>query len=271
MQHRLVVVLAVLGCSQPVRVPPKPDPGVAVPLAIGETFRLASTVLGEQRVINVYLPPGYAKGAERYPVLYALDGGIAEDFPHVTGQIDVSIKNELIRPVIVVGIENTVRRRDLVGPTTIDEEKQMAPQAGGADRFRRFLREELKPQIAARYRTTAESAIVGESLAGLFVIETLLVEPALFDRYVAVDPSVWWNHQAAARSAEAKFAAWSGPPKALFVATAEMQEGITILLDAAKAHPPAGLAIHHAPMPEHKHGTIFPFAALVGFRLLLAR
>ncbi|MDX2089755.1 MAG: alpha/beta hydrolase-fold protein [Kofleriaceae bacterium] len=55
---------------------------------------------------------------------------------------------------------------------------------------------ELKPQIAARYRVTSEIAIIGESAAGLFVLETLLVEPSLFDAYIAVDPSVWWNQQA---------------------------------------------------------------------------
>lgn len=57
-------------------------------------------------MINVYLPPGYAAGAERYPVLYLPDGGLAEDFPQISGLVDVSIKNGVIRPVIVVGIEN---------------------------------------------------------------------------------------------------------------------------------------------------------------------
>src|SRR5688572_11437780 len=120
MPSRLAAALVLaFACTQ--RVPPKPtptspDPGGAVPLAIGETFRLDSRVLGQQRVINVYLPPGYAEGKGRFPVLYALDGGIKEDFPHVVGHIDVSIKNAVIWPMIVVGIENIERRHDLAGP-----------------------------------------------------------------------------------------------------------------------------------------------------------
>jgi hypothetical protein len=247
-------------------------PGVR-PLAIGETFTLDSRVLGERRVINVYLPPDYATSGQRYPVLYMPDGGIKEDFPHISGLIDVSIKNAVIRPFLVVGIENTERRRDLVGPTAVANERAAAPHAGGSDRFRQFLRDELKPQIAARYRTTPESALVGESLAGLFVVETLVVDPTLFDSYIAVDPSVWWNEQAVVRGAAARFDAWSVAPKRLYVATGdlpEMQAGVAILLAAVRDHHPAGLDVHDDPLPAEHHNTIFPVAALRGFRALFA-
>src|ERR1043166_288613 len=192
----LVFVLAA-GCAHAAPVPARPaPPSSASPLTLGETFQLESKILGERRAINVYLPPGCSRAAARCPVLYMPDGGLDEDFPHILGDLDVSIKNEVIRPVILVGIPNTERRRDLVGPTTVAEEQKAAPHAGGAERFRRFLREELKPAIAARYRGPWESAISGESRPGLFVLETLLVEPDLFDHYVAVDPSGWWNQQA---------------------------------------------------------------------------
>lgn len=267
---RLVgIALVVAGCSRGAPPAAPRDPSVAVPVAIGETFQLESKVLGERRVINVYLPPGYAKGTATYPVLYMPDGGIAEDFPHVVGGVDVSIKNAVIRPLIVVGIENTERRRDLPGPTTVEEEKKNAPHAGGSDRFRAFLRDELKPAIAARYRVTPETAIIGESLAGLFVIETLLLEPSLFDAYIAVDPSVWWNRQTLVHSAGAKLATWREAPKTLFVATAdykETQDAVGVLLDAIATTAPAGLTVKHAPMPEEQHSTIYPFAGLRGVR-----
>jgi enterochelin esterase-like enzyme len=127
---------------------------------------------------------------------------MTEDFPHVVGSVDVSIKNAVIRPIIVVGVQNTERRRDLVAATVVAEEREAAPHAGGADRFRAFLRDELRPAIAARYRTSAETAIIGESLAGLFALETFVVEPTLFDAYIAVDPSVWWNGSRPPRRAE---------------------------------------------------------------------
>jgi predicted alpha/beta superfamily hydrolase len=259
------LVLAGCGrtCPQPAVVPELPE----------TSFRVMSRVLGEERIVNVYLPPGYAESQERYPVLYMPDGGLDEDFPHISGHLDVSIKNAVIRPVILVGVKNTVRRRDLAGPTSVEEEKKIAPLAGGADRFRQFLREELKPWVASRYRVTAESGIIGESLAGLFVVETLVVEPSLFDLYIAADPSVWWNQFAVVKAAEARFAAWREPPKQLFVATAdhkEMQEGVAAIVAAIERSKPPGLTVHHAPMPDEHHNTIFPFAALRGIRTLFA-
>jgi predicted alpha/beta superfamily hydrolase len=154
----------------------------AAPLVIGETFTLQSKVLSETRRINVYLPPGYAEAPDaRFPVLYMPDGGLAEDFLHVAGLVQVSVGNGTMRPCVLVGIENTQRRRDLTGPTQNEEDKKIAPRVGGSAAFRRFLRDELMPDVKARYRTTDETGIVGESLAGLFVIETFLLEPDLFD------------------------------------------------------------------------------------------
>ena len=269
----LVLIVAFAGCAASSPPRPAPPQGPA-PLVLGETFTLDSKVLRERRVINVYLPPGYAAGTERYPVLYMPDGGMKEDFQHVTGVIDVSIKNEVIRPVIVVGIENTERRRDLTGPTTVAKEREAAPHAGGADRFRELLRTELKPHIAAHYRVTAESAIVGESLAGLFVVDTLLVEPTLFDAYIAIDPSLQWNEQALVRTAAARFAAWSGGARRLYVATAdepEIQAGVAVLLAALAEHKPSGLVWQHLPLPHEHHSTIYPVAAVQAFRVIFAR
>ena len=154
----------------------------AAPLTIGETFTLQSKALDETRRINVYLPPGYAESADkRFPVLYMPDGGLAEDFLHVAGLVQVSVGNGTMRPFVLVGIENTERRRDLSGPTQNEEDRKIAPRVGGSATFRKFLRDELMPDVRARYRTTDETAIVGESLAGFFVIETFLLEPDLFD------------------------------------------------------------------------------------------
>ena len=168
----------------------------ATPLVMGETFTIDSTILGETRHINVYLPPGYAESRDvRVPVLYMLDGGMAEDFLHIAGLVQVSVSNHTMRPFLLVGVENTQRRRDLTGPTKNEEDKKIAQVVGKSAAFRHFIREELMPQVKERYRTTNETAIVGESLAGLFVVETFLLDPELFYTYVAVDPSLWWNNQ----------------------------------------------------------------------------
>jgi predicted alpha/beta superfamily hydrolase len=119
-----------------------------VPLAMGQTFTIQSGVLGETRRINVYVPPAYRDSATlRLPVLYMPDGGIEEDFLHMAGLVQVSVGNGTMRPFILVGIENTARRRDLTGPTTRAEDKKIAPKVGGSAAFRQFIREELMPTV----------------------------------------------------------------------------------------------------------------------------
>jgi predicted alpha/beta superfamily hydrolase len=169
-----------------------------------DSLTVLSRALGETRRINVHTPVGYGSSTRsRFPVLYMPDGGIDEDFPHVVNTVDSLIALRLIRPMIVVGIPNTERRRDLTGPTRVAKDSTIARHVGGSAAFRRFIRDELMPAIDARYRTTTERAIIGESLAGLFVVETFLREPSLFDEYIAFDPSLWWNNGALVDSARA--------------------------------------------------------------------
>lgn len=249
----------------------RPAPG-ATPLAIGETFTIASTVLGETRRINVYLPPPYAdSAAQRFPVLYMPDGGLGEDFLHVAGLVQVSVGNGTMRPMVLVGIENTERRRDLTGPTEVAQDRTIAPRVGGSAAFRQFLRTELIPEVERRYRTTAERAIIGESLAGLFVVETFFLEPGLFDAYIALDPSLWWNGGALVAAAGGRFRAGAGRGKALYLASS--REPVLARLTGELAgiiarETPAGLAWLYQPMPEETHGTIYHPAALRAIRRL---
>lgn len=240
----------------------------ATPLVIGETFTLQSKVLGESRRINVYLPPGYAEApTQRFPVLYMPDGGLAEDFLHVAGLVQVSVGNGTMRAFVLVGIENTERRRDLTGPTQNEEDKKIAPRVGGSASFRNFLRSELMPDVVARYRTTDETAIVGESLAGYFVVETFVLEPDLFDTYIAIDPSVWWNDAALVKTAADRLRAQQKLDKALWLAGSGEQRGALDRFAAAvQANAPQGLSWHYEPMPQEKHSTIYHPAALKAFR-----
>ena len=147
------------------------------PLVIGDTFTIASKILGETRRIDVYLPPGDDEGAGApLPVLYMPDGGMGEDFLHVAGLVQVSVGNGTMRPFLLVGIENTERRRDMTGPTSVEEDWKIAPHVGGSAAFRAFIRNESMPAMESRYRATRERAVVGESLAGLFVVETLFLD-----------------------------------------------------------------------------------------------
>ena len=248
------------------------DAEQSAPLIIGDTFSVESKAVGEKRRINVYLPPGYAESGEtRFPVLYMPDGGIAEDFLHVAGLVQVSVGNGTMRPFILVGIENTERRRDMTAPTENADDKKIAPRVGGSEAFRKFVRSELMPQVKARYRTTGESAVVGESLAGLWVVETFLLEPDLFDTYIAFDPSLWWNNQHLVKAASETLSEHGKLEKTLYIATSA--EGTPELaqrfIEAVKKSAPAGIRVTYEKMPEEKHATIYHPAALKAFRALI--
>jgi uncharacterized protein len=248
----LVFVSASLNAQD---TPPRED---SVP--VHDTFAVASAVLGESRLINVHTPRGYqTSAAARFPVLYMPDGGIDEDFPHVVNTVDSLIALGVIRPVIVVGIPNTQRRRDLTGATRIAADSAIAPRVGGSAAFRRFIRDELIPAVQTRYRTTGERGIVGESLAGLFVVETFLREPVLFTHYVAFDPSLWWNAGALVDSASVFLRANAGSPRTLYLASSrdDIDARTTQLADTLRAVAPAKLRWVHEPRTDLTHATIF--------------
>lgn len=240
------------------------------PLAVGETFTVESKVLGESRRINVYMPAAYVQAPDvKLPVLYLLDGGLQEDFLHMAGLVQVSAGNETMRPFIAVGIENTARRRDLTPPTSNPEDKKIAPVVGGSAQFRRFLRSELMPVVKARYRTTEETAIVGESLAGLFVLDTLFFEPELFNAYIAIDPSLWWNKGELVKRAAERMPGIAG--RSLYFACGNDSEMVLLTQQLANLlafNAPRNVDWHYEPMPAESHGTIFHPAALRAFRYL---
>ncbi|QKW55823.1 alpha/beta hydrolase-fold protein [Stenotrophomonas sp. NA06056] len=250
---------------------PSAQSAAATPLVIGETFTIESKALGETRRINVYRPQPWGLDPKTpLPVLYMPDGGIGEDFLHVAGLVQVLTGNGSMRPFLLVGIENTERRRDMTGPSSEAEDRKIAPRIGGSAAFRDFLRDELMPQVRQRYPTTDERALIGESLAGLFVVETLLQEPTLFNSYIALDPSLWWNRSAllsgagkqlpsVARSGARLFLASSGQPE-----LAASSARLAALLQQSS---PATL-VKYQPLPEETHATIYHPAALQALRAL---
>ena len=245
----------------------------AAPLSIGETFTVESRVLHETRRINVWVPPVYADSAGvRLPVLYMPDGGVGEDFLHIAGLLQVSIGNGTMRPFLLVGIENTERRRDLTGPTTVESDRKIAPRVGGSEAFRRFIRTELMRLVRSRYRTTGETAIMGESLAGLFVVETFFLESRLFDTYIAFDPSLWWNAHQLVDQAPDRVRSIDVRGRALYLASSrdDIDQLTTRLADLLRGQAPAELTWHFEPMPEESHATIYHPAAIRALRRLFA-
>lgn len=159
----------------------------------------------------------------------------------------------------------------MTGPTESAKDKEIAPRVGGSEAFRKFVREELMPEVKARYRTTDETAVVGESLAGLFVVETLLLEPELFDSYLAFDPSLWWNNEHLLKTAPEQSDKSGKLEKTLyFAASSDMGDLGHRFADILKTSAPPGIHWHFEPMPEEKHATIYHPAALKAFRAVFA-
>ena len=230
--------------------------------AAAEQFKVESAVLKETRVINVYTPPGYT-GEARFPVLYMPDGGLEEDFPHVSAAIDAAIKAGEMRPFLLIGIENTERRRDVTGPTEVESDRTIALRVGGSAAFRRFIADELMPQVRSRYRTTDETAIIGESLAGLFIVETFFLEPELFDTYIALSPSLWWNKEELVGKAAERLKARPDLRATLFLSSAGDDVGPEAgrLAEILRAHAPGGLKWQYKPRPDLRHDNIYRSSA----------
>lgn len=248
--------LAAAGLFLIAAAPTAPAPsGEAI--TIGKSYRIRSVALGGERVLNIHLPAGYAKSpAKTYPVLYLLDGGLDQDFVHIVGTSELGGAWGRQQEAIVVGIESKDRRSELVGPTRDPALLAKYPTAGHSAEFRRFIRESVKPFVAARFRTNGQDGVIGESLAGLFIVETWLRDPDLFGAYAAISPSLWWDQEALTREAVALI----GPRQAgkrLYLATAD--EGADAQIGVDRLVSALGRAREwcYAPRGDLTHSTIY--------------
>lgn len=168
------------------------------PFTIGETISSYSNILEEDRALNIYLPASYSKTSDKkYPVIYLLDGSADEDFIHVAGLVQFGSFSwiQMIPETIVVGIGNVDRKRDFTYPTNNARDKQEFPTTGGSANFIAYLEQELLNHIERNYRTTGERTLIGQSLGGLLATEILLKKSELFDNYIIVSPSLWWDDE----------------------------------------------------------------------------
>lgn len=258
--------------------PARPAPAEAgSPILIGRSYVVPSAVLQGTRRVNVYLPPHYGAPRRRFPVLFLLDGGADEDFHHITGLVAISSAYGTTEEMIVVGIEGVDRRHDLTSASSDPDDLKVAPTSGGAAAYRRFLVDELQPWVAAHYGQPARTVLIGESLAGLFALETALREPAAFNDYIAVSPSLWWDRQSLSREAAADLAKGRFEGRRLWLASAdegsyspEMAAATERLVAALKTAAPRGLAWTYTPFPHETHATIYHPAAMAALRALFA-
>ena len=163
--------------------PPTGTPGAVV----SRTIEFPSKILNETRRLLISLPKGYDRSTEAYPILYLMDGAEQIEMVGALARA-LSAQGSVIPELIVVGITNTDRERDL----TFEKSPAGAPMptAGGAANFLRMIREEIIPLVEKSFRTAPFRILHGHSLGGYVASKTFLNDPRAFNAYIAVSSSL---------------------------------------------------------------------------------
>lgn len=263
---------------------PRTPPGASQPFVLGVTETLRSGVLREERLLNIYLPTDYnPRDTTRYSVIYLLDGGADEDFIHVAGAVQFLTFPWIaqVPKSIVVGIANTDRRRDFTFPTTMAAQKERFPTTGGSANFMTFLEKELQPYIERTYPTNGSTMLIGQSLGGLLATEILLKKPAMFDKYLIISPSLWWNNGLLLELESEVITERFTKPTDVYIAVGKegvvaadvprvMEVDANLLADRLKRGESKALRVHFDYFPEEDHATVGHLAVFKGLKRLFA-
>ncbi len=252
------------------------------PFILGVIQEIQSKELAEKRILNIYLPEGYNQDdTTTYPVIYLLDGSADEDFIHIVGLVQFN-SFEWINQVpksIVVGIATVDRRRDFTFPTTIQEDKKSYSTAGHSDKFIYFIEKELQPLIETKYKTNKDKTIIGQSLGGLLATEMLLKKPTLFNKYIIVSPSLWWDNGSLLNLESTLLLDHFNQQTAIYIGVGK--EGLTptamprvmevdanVLADKLKGAQHENVKVYFDYLPLENHATIMHQAVFNAFRFL---
>jgi uncharacterized protein len=231
-------------------------------VSIGESRRIHSSQLNEDREYKVYLPDSYKWAKEkRYPVLYLLDG--ESHFFHTAASVDFLSAQGEIPEMIVVAIASTVRVRDF---TQTDWSSHWVG-GGGADKFRAFLSKELIPEIDRTYRTQDFRVLFGHSAGGQFALYCLTSDPTLFQAYFALSPSLDWDDELPLRSLESYFTSTQTMKTFVYVGRGDDYAGGKALADFNKlveilGKAPQGARSQIRSFPDETHTTL-PLLGLI--------
>lgn len=248
------------------------------PFVLGIIDEIQSAELGEKRILNIYLPEGYnpAESTE-YPLVYLLDGGADEDFIHIVGLYQFNSFSWVKRAPksIIVGIVNVDRRRDFTFPTMVKEEKEKFPTTGHSDKFIAFIERELQPFIEKKYKANGSRTIIGESLGGLLATEVLFKKPSLFDKYIIISPSLWWDNGSLLNAKpdiiHQKTDVYIGVGKEGLTPTAVprvMEVDANLLAEKIRKSENKSVTVHFDYLPQEDHATIGHQAVFNALRLL---
>ncbi|MGB4846631.1 MAG: alpha/beta hydrolase-fold protein, partial [Saprospiraceae bacterium] len=258
------------------------QPNTSQPFILGSIEEIQSTQLGEKRILNIYLPDGYIQDdTTHYPVIYLLDGGADEDFIHIVGLVQFNNFPWINRvpKSIVVGIANTDRKRDFTYPTTIIEDQMKYPTTGHSDRFIAFVEKELQPFIDGQYKTNRSRMIIGQSLGGLVATEILFKKPYLFNKYIIISPSLWWDNGSLLNLQPDILNELFSQKTDIYIGVGKeglvtgktphvMEVDANLLADKIKSTESKNINVYFDYLPQEDHATIEHQAVFNAFRML---
>lgn len=241
----------------------------------------------------VSLPRDYDKRiGERFPVIVLLDADYS--FALTRNYVRLVTDRGQSRESIIVGIAypgasesmdvyKRTRTRDYT-PSHVDDDngygREIQKLSGGGPAFLKRLETSILPEIDRRYRTQpSERMLVGNSFGGAFAAFTLVTKPELFQRYLIVSPSLWWDNRMLFDTAKRYIAAHKALPAKVFwsVGGEENQpppEGSPMvdyliefdaLLKSAQLEGYRGTVMV---FPDETHYSVFPAALARGLRVL---
>jgi predicted alpha/beta superfamily hydrolase len=219
--------------------------------------QLQSKVMAETRTILVRTPASYAQGKRAYPVLYLTDGD--RQIGHTAAVVDFLAREGRMPEVIVVGINNTDRTRDLT-PTKAERGPAgfATPTSGGADRFLDFISTEVIPYVEKNYRTQPYRVFAGHSFGGLFAMHAFFTRPSLFHGVIAVSPTLTWDERYVYRRATEWMKSASDQPRTLVMSVGNEGEELDREFDALKAllATKKSLAFEAVRFGDEDHGSV---------------
>lgn len=170
-----------------------------------DVITIPSKVLNQERQIYIHVPKQDPSSPDKtFTVLYLLDG--ENHFHMLSAYIDYLSHYEIIPPIIVVGIISKDRRKDLTPTKSVidyfGKVDSTYKTSGGNEQFFQFMQTELMPYIERNYKAGSYKIFAGHSFGGITTINCMLTHPAMFNAYIAISPSLWWDHKYILKLAE---------------------------------------------------------------------
>lgn len=156
-------------------------------------IKFKSVIDSQEYILYIHCPENFTKTNKKYPVLYVLDAQWS--FSLVKDIYYGQYFDGMVPDIIIIGITwpgdyDASRSRDL-SPTHVDE----FPTSGNGPGFLSVIKNEIVPYIDSTYPADKNNrALCGGSFGGLFALYSLFHEPALFNRYIIMGPSLGYDN-----------------------------------------------------------------------------